>query len=229
MVRNCHSEALRAVLILTCTGQRTGLARRYGSLSGLEPIRFSEATAPSILRQKSLQYLHIATHFFLVYPKHLLTENCAHPSPKEFLTDFGDARRRKVRTFQGERRKKTQKFIGEGLVGSSPLRLSKCGTWRRKILHRSTSRSFTSGLPRLLSPFGHITAFRTAIRPIKKRMTVEGRTSLSCAYRNGADGIFPHMVWLAHEGGNIQGVFGDFVHNIRPPFLFVCALCFLRL
>ena len=123
MVRNCHSEALRAVLILTCTGQRTGLARRYGSLSGLEPIRFSEATAPAILRQKSLQYPYIAAHFSLVYPKHLLTENCAHPPPKEFLTDFGDARRRKVRTFQGERRQKTRKFIGEGLVGSSPLRL----------------------------------------------------------------------------------------------------------
>ena len=93
------------------------------SLSGLEPIRFSEATAPAILWQKFLQYPHIAAHFSLVYPKHLLTENCAHPSPKEFLTDFGDARRRKVWTFQGERRQKMRKFIGEGLVGSSPLRL----------------------------------------------------------------------------------------------------------
>ena len=92
--------------------------------SGLEPIRFSEATAPSILRQKSLQYLHIATHFFLVYPKHLFTENCAHPSPKEFLKDFGDARRRKVRTFQDEPRRKTQKWIAEGLVGSNPVRLA---------------------------------------------------------------------------------------------------------
>ena len=101
---------------------------RRSSLSGLEPIRFSEATAPAILRQKFLQYPHIATHFFLVYPKHLFTENCAHPSPKEFLKDFGDARRRKVRTFQGERRKKTRKFIGEGLVGSSPLRLRKRAT-----------------------------------------------------------------------------------------------------
>ena len=88
----------------------------------LNRVRLASVT----LRQKSLQYLHIATHFFLVYPKHLLTENCAHPSPKEFLTDFGDARRRKVRTFQGERRQKMRKFIGEGLVGSSPLRLPVC-------------------------------------------------------------------------------------------------------
>ena len=115
------------VFLFAATGSQ-GLKRAdhiiQGSLSGLEPIRFSEATAPAILRQKSLQYLHIAAHFSLVYPKHLLTENCAHPSPKEFLTDFGDARRRKVRTFQGERRKKTRKFIGEGLVGSNPLRLA---------------------------------------------------------------------------------------------------------
>ena len=114
------------VFLFAATGSQ-GLKRAdhiiEGSLSGLEPIRFSEATAPAILWQKFLQYPHIAAHFSLVYPKHLLTENCAHPSPKEFLTDFGDARRRKVRTFQDEPRRKTQKWIAEGLVGSSPVRL----------------------------------------------------------------------------------------------------------
>ena len=37
--------------------------------------------------------------------------------------DLGGVSRRQVRTFQGERRQKTRKFIAYGLIGSSPLRL----------------------------------------------------------------------------------------------------------
>ena len=76
-----------------------------------------------IHRQKSLQYPHIASAFSLVYPKYLLAKNCRHPSSNPFLMDFGEVRRGKVRTFQGEPRRKARKWIAEGLVGSSPVRL----------------------------------------------------------------------------------------------------------
>ena len=39
---------------------------------------------------------------------------------RKFIADLVGASRRKVRTFQGELRQKTQKFTAIGLIGSTP-------------------------------------------------------------------------------------------------------------
>jgi len=73
---------------------------------------------------KTLAISYIASRFFLVYPEYLLDRNCPHLPSNQFSMDLDGASRRKVQTFQGERRQKTRKVIDVRLIGSSPFRLT---------------------------------------------------------------------------------------------------------
>ena len=73
---------------------------------------------------KTLAISYIASRFSLVYPEYLLDRNCPHLPSNQFSMDLDGASRRKVQTFQGERRQKTRKVIDVRLIGSSPFRLA---------------------------------------------------------------------------------------------------------